>query len=287
MGNFSSRMEAFVHDLKTSWYFRVYLFVWLLLACAAFAGLVTFAARSAFNASVSPALIYITNVSEIQFPSFTIQTNQGDSQNQITNIFCTYPLQAGGGTYTIVNSPPCSGTPSQTCVTVNASAITATPSNNAIYCSVTLTTPNSPNVDKTLVVTFDGSSSLGGVTYVSPNNHAVILLQETIVDVWDDDDDSPAYLWDSDVVYQSTVVNGTFFELTIMINSFDVISFLDTDGFDAWQSAGAIGGFAFLMYIVFHIFIGIVGCVITPDSKFLGIGGATHGGAGTGSYANL
>jgi len=286
MGNFSTRMEAFVHDLKTSWYFRVYLFVWLLLACAAFAGLVTFAARSSYNNSVSPALIYITNVSQIPFPSFTIQTNQGDSQNQIGYTYCWFPQ---GSSNQLVTSPPCSGTPSQTCVTVNASAITATPSNNAIYCSITLNTPNSPNVDKTLVITFDGSSSLGGVTYVQPNNHAVILLQETIVDVWDDDDDSPAYLWDSDVVYQSTVQNGTNFQLTMMINSFDVISFLDSDGFDAWQSAGAIGGFSFLMYVVFHIFMGIVGCVITPDSKFLGIGGSSAGStSGTGSsYSNL
>jgi len=273
-----------VHDLKTSWYFRVYLFVWLLLACAAFASLVTFAARSAFNNSVSPALIYVTNVSQIPFPSFTIQTNQGDSQNQISSIYCYF--QQGSANQPI-GTPPCPGTPSQSCVSVNASAFTATPNNNAMYCSIGLTTPNSPSVDRTLVVTFDGSSSLGGVTYVQPNNHAVILLQETIVDVWDDDDDSPAYLWDSDVVYQSTVQNGTNFQLTMMINSFDVISFLDTDGFDAWQSAAAIGGFSFLMYIVFNIFMGVVGCVITPDSKFLGIGGSSTGAPSGTSYSNL
>jgi len=286
MGNFSTRMEAFVHDLKTSWYFRVYLFVWLLLACAAFSSLVTFAARSAFNNSVSPALIYVTNVSQIAFPSFTVATNQGDTQNQIASIYCWFPQGSGNQP---IATPPCSGAAPQSCVSVNASAFTATPTNNLLYCSIGLTVPNSPTADRTLVLTFDGSSSLGGVTYVQPNNHAVVLLQETIVDVWDDDDDSPAYLWDSDVVYQSTVVNGTNFQLTMMINSFDVVSFLDSDGFDAWQSAGAIGGFSFLMYVVFHIFMGIVGCLITPDSKFLGIGGSSGGGSsasGT-SYSNL
>jgi len=282
MGNFSSRLEAFTHDLKNSWYFRIYLFAWLVLACTAFASLIVFAQRSAAADALSPMVVSVQNMSSLPFPSFTITTNQDELLNKLVYINCYFL----GPNFVPVQTPPCLNAPSQSCVSVNASTVTATPSNNAVYCVINMTAP--VNADKTLVLSFDNGDSFGGVTYIQPNNHAVLLLSEYIVDDSDDDDDSPNIQWNSDLVYESTVVNGSLFNLTLIVNSFQVISFMNSDGFDPWQSAAAIGGFSFLMYILHTIFMGLVACVFAPESKFLGFGSSSGSGtAATGSYSNL
>jgi len=280
MGNFSTRMEAFTSDIKTSWYFRIYLFAWIILACTAFASLIVFAQRSAADGAISPVVVSVANVSSIQFPSFTIRTNQDELQNKLIGVSCYFQ----GTSRQFLETPPCMNVPEQSCVSVKAAVATAVPNYNAIYCSVSMTAPGT--ADKTLVISFDDETSYGGVTYVQPNNHAVLLLEEFVVDDTDDDDDTPNVKWNSDVVYQSTVVNGSNFQLTVLINSFAVISFAKSDGFDPWQSAAAIGGFSFLMYVLQSIFMMLVGCIIAPESKFLGYGN-TPSGSGTSTYTNL
>jgi hypothetical protein len=87
--------------------------------------------------------------------------------------------------------------------------------------------------------------------------------------------------WYSDVSYfqpiQSTPLHGNIWSFKIIFNivTFDVFHYEEMEytdevgSFNGWMAAGAIGGFAYFMYILHTIVMFLLGFFLTNNSKFL------------------
>jgi len=270
MAGFGAKSSLFFDDLKHSWYFRIWVFAWLFCAVITFICLIILGQRATTVQKEQPWRLWIENAQEIAYPSFTIKTNYDEANSTITNVFCEWGSRNQHPV--IVPTSNCAnGEPTTRCVFVGSSGYFASQQENHLDCKINVTAPNSG--DKILLFQIYEQADFGAsITWVSPNDNAVIYLTKTVIESKGKD---PSVIWQHQINYHSSVVEGNFFAVRFSFDTFAVFHWQEDTGFDTWLSVGGIGGFAFFMLIMHTIFMTIVGTCLPNESKFLSSGTAS------------
>jgi len=276
MGNLSAKASALFDDLKHSWYFRIYIFFWVFFAILTFVALIILGERATQVQKNPTWRLWVENPNTLAFPDFQVRTNIDESENSIEGPICGC---AAGSSATYPAITACSGLAMNKCFAVSGSQCTGTLNNNGsptatnnLDCTFNVTGPNSG--DRVILVVFTDEANFGNsVTYVQPQQNAVIGLVKTVVK----GNGVSSNLWGRNLMYQSSVSEGGLFAVRFQYDTFTVFHWVEDSGFDSWLSVGGIGGFAFFMLILHTILMTIVEICIPNESKFL------KGGAGASS----
>jgi hypothetical protein len=260
--NLSSKTTPFFDDLKTSWFFRIYVFTWVFCALLTFIALVVLGQRATVAQKEQAWRLWIENSPSISYPSFIIKTNDDENLNTINNVICRF----GVGHPMLVPTAGCAnGEPNTKCMFVEAESYAASQDSNSLDCSINITAP--PSADRILMIQIYEKASYGAsITWLQPNNNAIILLTKAEIKP---SSGSESIIWGHTVIYHSTVDDGTFFNVKFVFDTFAVFHWQEDSGYDTWMSVGGIGGFAFFMLIIHTIFMAIVTLCIPNESKFL------------------
>jgi len=256
------KFAFFVDDLKTSWYFRVWFSIWFVLAILSFSCLIILGSRSTEAAKHEGWRLWIEHADKIEYPSFCFRTSLDETSNEIGNIYC----QWNG---IILQAVQCEdGTPRARCVQLNMAGDYATKDNNNLVCSFGFNVSADP--DKIIGFEIVKAREFGvAFTWIQPNSNAWILLSKYIIKP---DGEDERVLWGRQLVYHSTVQVGDFFQVSILIDTFRVFHYVESDYYNGWMALGDVGGFAFFMYILHTIVMFTVGVFLENNSKFLNSG---------------
>jgi len=268
MGQISTKFHLAVDDLKTSWYFKIYVVTWLLFAITTLSSLIILGQRATAGQAQPTWSLWIENGGNgLLFPPFSVRIADDENANIIDSVIC----KGAPGYLNLVPTMPCpdgSEYPSK-CVYVQADhANPATQRLNGFDCYFNITAPNNPNADQVLLVQINETTSYGSsTTYIRPNANAWILLSKTGIN--DGTQPSEQFVWHTNLVYRTTVSPGDFFNVHFAYDTLSVFHWYKSIGFDTWLSVGGIGGFAFFMVILHTIVMWLIGLCLPNDSKFL------------------
>jgi len=279
-GEVSLRAKRVLNDLRNSWYFRLWLVFWIVLAIVWFVAM-GFLANRADDASKHKVQEYfIDHASRIEYPRFQLRfpLKDGQSVNQYNTPACVY------GFYKNVTVPstiikcltPHGGSDlsNDFCLVVDGGFFaykgrpyTDPVANNRLTCIVNITGGLIPIAQEDVQVAFEllddpsyGPNS-GASLWISANNAAWVLLTQAYFNGHE--------AWERDLLYHSSAFVPGFWEITAVIDSFRVERYEDKVIYDGWMAAADIGGFiTFLM--IFHVIVMIiVGLFCVNNSQYL------------------
>jgi len=270
-------------DIKHSWYFRIWAFLWLFSAIFTFAVLILLGQRST-QAQLEPTFrFWRENASTIYFPNFHVFLPRHRYQ---TDLACTH----NGRPLTNQNCPARHNgrvIPRTECQSIVANMESAQNkwgdfSQRIIECS--FETMNSTDRNHLVVFELEGShiahygeEAFGGLEF-SSNNNTWILLDKSDVSF----DGRPTMEeWERELVYHSSVWNHDLYRFSVIINRFYVTHVIEGHKFDGWRAIGEIGGFAYFLLLLHALMMIIVGVCLNNDAKIL-VGESSGGG-----YASL
>jgi len=264
-------LEKIAHDLKTSWYFRLWAVLWGICLVVGFVGLIIFSARSSKNAKHEDLSLWNENVSTLYFPRFHFRTGWNENE-KILSITCTH----NGN---ILETGICAlGYPQDmvSCTAVFADRVFATNNVNVpdqdsrVYCQLTTTLNATGNVllawevEGENVVNFGGTSGYASI-WMAPRNNIWVLLEKIILT----SGKSKLDAWHRDLLYHSTVARAGFFNVSTVLDTFRVTHQQSVDEYNGWMSTGNIGGFAFFLLILHGLIVLVSGVFLTNTSTFL------------------
>jgi hypothetical protein len=275
------RAKRIFNDLRSSWYFRLWLLFWVILAIVWFVGM-GFLANRADDASKHKVQQYfVDHHSKIEYPKFQLRfpLKADQSVNEYNNPACTYgfynnitvpsnlikclkPIGGGDDTFDYCLQVDTTGI-----FAVRGEGFTDPVANNRLTCIVNITGGLIPINQEDVLVAFEllndpafGPNS-GASLWIAANNAAWVLLTKATFNGKD--------AWERDLLYHSSRYVPGFWQVTAVIDSFRVERFEDAVIYDGWQAAADIGGFiTFLM--IFHVAVMIiVGLFCVNNSQFL------------------
>lgn len=266
--------KQILDDLKHSWYFRVWAVTWLVCAIVALVAMAYYANRESENREAQGLRLFVTQPDFITFPDFTFSVPD-DATYTITNAVCYCKNDPNR----IMRAQPCPNT------SLNKCSSFVSPVNNVcnvfkgsrldlasnqIRCEVNTTVPPA-NSDNLLSFALQNSATSvmtnnpGSYVYVTPTERAWILLTKSQLTT-----DGNLYdNWARSLSYLTTVTVPGHFVVSLVLNSDQVQKFEGKDWFTGWISAGQLGGFVFLLYLIHKVFMFLVGFIFTNDSVFL------------------
>jgi hypothetical protein len=283
MPHFFDRFSVIVHDLKSSWYFRVWAVLWAICAVFVFVSLIILGARSTEADREQNWTYWRENATQIEFPGFHFRIE--DPTQTITASWCNH----AGVALSLV---ACSyGGSSSNCFKVDTTGIIAINkwgepvSNTQIDCFIN-TTGYGLQDNLMLAWALDPHSGYSSnpyhqVNYIGPDQGAYVFLEKEIVKPMHALDNGDTFLtfWRRRVHYESTVkVNGQYYVSTA-IETFGVGHFEQKDIYNGWMAMGDVGGFAFFLLILHTIVMLGLGVFLANDSKFLLGEHEAHGGS--------
>jgi len=288
MGASQERIQLVILDLKSSNYFRVWALLWLVCFVIWWVGLGIMSHKAEVNAEHNYMRTYVdTNVSQLQYPNFDIRVGgfenpalqiNNNSVCYYGNFFYNYTLQ-------YVPCPASINYFNTSCIyfnTQNNNGVNLIAHNNAsepflterIWCTI-YTTGNVEGLDDQLAYEDQsGDPNIGPNSgpdiWFGPNGASWILLSLFYYDnqpQWERD-----LLYHSDVFGNTTMIGGqqmTVYNVSILMNTFNVVHFNSYDFYNSFLTASDIGGFAFLLIIVHKVTMFLIGFALTNDSRFL------------------
>jgi len=262
--------EAIIHDLKHSWYFRIYALFWLVFALAVLSCLIILGQKSTKDLKEKDIRVWVENATSVAFPQFHFRVGGGENQ-QILSYNCWHSLSP-------IQTQPCSnGSPLRSCFAVNSSLIFA--HNNyvseqledeRIYCNITTINATGDTllafeIEGTNIAVYGGNSYAS--VWVAPNAFAWVMLQKSIYTP----SSGPVLTeWERTLLYHDDEIAGVGqFTIAVIIGSFAVQHWDQIDSYTGWMAAGDIGGFSFLCIIVHTILMILIGICMPNDSIFL------------------
>jgi len=267
IGETPSNLQKIFHDLKQSWYFRIWSLLWIVCALAVCFCFVILSAQSDKSAKQKDRVIWTEYTDSLNFPKFHFRTTGGPSEN-ILSVSCQHGTQN-------VPTGPCAHTSNLTvCVAVSGDQFIATNDRNAsrqdgrISCTVT----TSFGADQSLMLAWslDGTKELhlGGTSFsplwMTPNNNIHILLEKSV-----ETGSSSTDLWHRSMSYHNSTSQNGVFVISTIIDSFRVIHFDEKDTYTGWMGTADIGGFTFFLVILHSLAMLAIGFFMTNDSHFL------------------
>jgi len=209
MGAFIQNAKLIIDDLKSSWYFRLWAFLWLFCAVTVFACLIILGQRTTEDLH-RDVHVYIENATSLTFPRFAIRMEQWerDEGQKITSKVCTHQG-------TLIHVQPCFvgdiGVSMDKCFVVPGDSITI---NNVygelfhgdshIRCSIYTT---GSDYNNSLIIWSDQAPSMFGDVeshdlYVGPSGHVMVVLDQEMIDTHDHGEFA---LWNKRLEYTSDV----------------------------------------------------------------------------------
>jgi len=274
-----------IDDIKTSWYFRIWTAVWIVCAIVAFVALGELS-NSSVQAREKPGWrIWIERKSQNNYPDFVItllphENLTGDAMNAVDCFF--------GPTGVPVPQTTCPGnTPLSVCRVVQGTTFFAKDTDestfypvsynrDAIYCGINLTANNNTVDDRVVAVAIVGENK-PTPEFISPNKVGELRIEQEILD----------FRGGKSEVHYSTQLGwvdnvSPFYTMGVIMrySHLRVLHFEETNYFNGWMGIGAIGGFAFFMYLLHTLFMFFVGICVPNTSKFLN-------GQSDNGYSNL
>jgi len=274
-GNTLHQIGHIIHDIKESWYFRIWGILWLACAIIVASILITLGQSSSQALTEKDVMVWVENApcTVIQFPRFHFHTGW-DSTMQITNLTCfhnTAPVTVGPCPTQYSNGP-------NTCFTVYAdsfstSALTSTViwGDERILCNMT-TTGNSTMLGSLVAFEIEGTDeeSVGSNSYASiwiaPNNMAWVMLEKSIFTYANGGNITD---WDRYLLYHSTQFTQNNYGIEVIIGNFEVWHIDQTDIYNGMMAMGDVGGFAYFMLIIHSILMIFIGLCFLNTSSFL------------------
>jgi len=277
-GETLDRIKAIAHDLAHSWYFRVWAFIWLIMALVVFSGLIILSQNASIQQKNESIQMWIDNSSSINYPRFHLRLDPFGHQVFTTPPPCFY----GNGATAPLITYPCAAwhgqnLPMSVCVAYGSDSIKVTNSGGNFNMSFITCSVNTAGVgfDNNTMLGFglegNNTFSWGGMafhtTYIAPNNMAWVYLEKNTFQM---SRKSQVFdLWTKTLVYHSTQFMPNFYNVSVIMNSFFVRHFEPMDIYNGWMTVGDIGGLGFFAVLLHTIVMIIVGLFLSNTSSFL------------------
>jgi len=295
MANTQTRLALIIQDLKSSNYFRVWALLWACCFVIWWVGLGFMADKAHNNEEHNYQRSYVINKAPtIPFPSFFLRVGSFQQSGPIvidgSTSSCSFGGLFGGAQQPLLlnTCPSFNGTnTAQNCAVVNTqnnNGVSAVASSSGsffnmagITCTIQ-TQNNQPGVINDLLAfqeigSSDGPNG-GAFVWIAPNANAWVLLTLSYYDgqpQWDRE-----LLYHSDIFHPTVNVtqNGnqvveTVYNITVLMNTFQVVYYESYDFYSSFLTASDIGGFAFLLIIIHKVVMLAVGFVLENNSQFL------------------
>jgi len=269
------RIHQIIDDLRESWYFRVWAFVWLLLALVVFSGLIILSQESNRAKQENDIVLWVQNETQINFPRFHVRLDhRGNEVFQPGYPICTF----GNQTINTAQCQPWFGfqPPQNQCVALETDKITAfndwKRGDQRIQCEA-ITDGEGYNGNMMMAFEFEGQHvySFGALAYAStwfaPNDMAWILLQKNMLQQTKNHPN--VQLWESNLLYHSTVSQPNVYNFTTIMSSFLVRYYQPRNTYNGWMAVGSIGGVGFFMVCLHTLFMILIGFILANTSSFL------------------
>jgi hypothetical protein len=268
------KFGALLDDLRTSWYFRIYAFLWFVCAVVAFAGLIIFGSKSTSETNNKLWKTYVTFPESINFPSFRIRI-ESDENQRLSSVTCRH----SGVLLTTSDCGEVYGNKTwwdrTKCQKINADKIRVPKklvkySDAWIQCEIN-TTIAINDANSLLAWELTGKAKPEGANayasmWFQPNENAWILLRK---DVSVDIKGKETQLWDRALVYHSTVAKAGHYKLTTIISDFRVNHYKEEIAYDGWMAMGDFGGFIIFLVVLHTITMLVFGIFLEYDGRFL------------------
>eukprot|EP01119_Soliformovum_irregulare_P002737 TRINITY_DN1299_c0_g1_i1.p1 TRINITY_DN1299_c0_g1~~TRINITY_DN1299_c0_g1_i1.p1 ORF type:complete len:282 (-),score=46.19 TRINITY_DN1299_c0_g1_i1:60-905(-) len=256
-------------DLHHSWYFRLWVVFWIVLAVVSVVAFIEFAARSGEAGRDKNWELYIDSPSELQFPEFTIRPV--DTTMLIQSYGCWHkgaPLKSracGAGGLT------------STCVAFDTSGVVHQASqasnfdDSTISCNFT-TSPTTPTINQMLVWDVDAAmfTNFPSQFFAARNfPGAMVNLVATSIEPYGL---SSYFTWKPSIEYLSNSATPGIYNLVIRIDAPFIEHYRERDVYNGWQALGDFGGFVFWCVILHIITMALLGFAFSNTSTFLGRG---------------
>jgi len=263
-----------IEDLKSSWYFRMWLLFWIPCGLLAFICLIILGNISRKNQHHEDTKIWWENASMIDYPQFHFRLPE--SSGSIGAVNCAFD---GGNS---LDTQPCEswegyspGDISQ-CVAVKTAGCAVTnnfkdrPWQETIQCNVTAFSPiNASLLLAWEIEDYNTNANVGGNSYASiwiaPTTNAHIQLSKSITTF----DHKPFNLWFRQLVYHSTVHQFGTYSVQIEMPGMGVFHYDKMNMYNPWRAVGDIGGFAFFVFLLHVAVMIIFGVCLTNNSTYL------------------
>jgi len=273
MGETENKLRALIHDVKHSWYFRVWGLLWIVCAVVVFAAFIILSKQSAQTFKEKDVQFWVENATQIYFPRFHFRTQGGNET--IANLNCMWNSQ-------VLAPKECPNTQFNTnmsfCQTIYGDSVYGNISNggnyslNRIYCNLT-TTNNTMGWGNNTMITWEIETEDTTVQFnpfnplfIAPNSFAWIMLEKS---VYTSNSGVSTTLWSKDLLYHSTLVTPGQYNTVIIIGSYYVWHIEQANLYSGMMSTGEVGGFAFFTVILHSIVMLIVGMCMENNSSFL------------------
>jgi len=271
MGQVSSNFRLIIDDIKHSWYFRVWSFLWIFSVVFTFAVLILLGQTST-RAQMEPTFsFWRENVSTINFPrfrffspNFTIEAEvQCNHNGKVLNTVACTPRHDGRQI------------PMSHCQAVESEGEIAENKHGAFRERVISCVLNTFNTsDRNYLISFElegthiahyGANSHFNL-WIGPNNNTWVLLDKSYITY----QGRPTLEeWERELVYHSTVWHHGKYVVSVIINRFFVTHGEQGLKYDPWRALGEIGGFAYFLLLLHGLMMMFVGICFNNDAKIL------------------
>lgn len=296
----ANSIALIIDDLKHSWYFRIWMLLWIGAAIAGFGALIFFGNYATNMQHEQTIRDYTVEKSTQTFPDFEFRLHWNQTSDYIiSGATCKIGLISTrfqwSNVFMTLATEPCAANqqfgPGE-CHLIKGSNIKVTNTSQGIYCNVTLAAkPGKPELNDTtrqLGLSIpkerwhEGYVSwvTGGHELVATNLKKHIFNTKGGEIIFDKTTNVYTHWRDN---FQGPNQNQFFWFIRFSdLNELHTIS--DEDTYPRMFSAADIGGFGFLVYCPHKIIMFFVGLIFTNNSAFLNGSGSTSERV---SYANL
>jgi len=271
-----NKVSHFIEDIKTSWYFRVWLLLWVVCAAVSIACLALMSKRKEGQDSKSFQVGNYETVNSMPFPTFHLRFGEapGTWKGQSINCNINGEPVAIQLCYNQTSFANCFAVDGPSVVANNSAAnplsrfLDCTATADIAYSGVELS-------DNLVAWEIDGPPS-GQEEYYGGNSYAGIWIQPaTLAWVMLTPVEFNGHLeWERVLLYHGFFNNSNQFsavyQVSTLINSFTYWKYRDHNFFDGWMDTATTGGFVFFTLILHTIVLFFVGFLLnSQSSKFL------------------
>jgi len=281
-GETIEKAKQIVHDIGNSWYFRVWALFWVVSAVIMFASLIVLSREATQAQREQDIAVWFQNASSIQYPRFHFRLDhRGNETFQVDQCSCFFgtnqlslaTCQSHGGFQPAQNQ----------CIAWNSDSFTALNDNSImdedsrIYCEI-LTSGSGMHGNEMMTFELEGEHTFGigallSSVFLAPCDNTWIMLQKSVLQ--SSSSSQQIELWETDLLYHSTLNQTDFYNVTVIMGSYWVRNFNPRDSYNGWMTIGDIGGVGYFMVIIHTLVMIVVGLFLSNTSTFLG-GGEHH-----------
>jgi len=269
------KIKQIFHDLSQSWYFRVWLLLWIISAIIVFSALVILSKTSATDQQQQDIAMWLTNASSIRYPRFHFRLDHRGEE-----IFTDYSCSFGTQSLTPAvcqGFPGMQPPPMNQCIAWNSDSFTAMndlsimDADSRIYCEIS-TSGTGQQGNEMMSFGLEGQNVFGPAglllsTFFAPCDSTWLMLQKSTLQPTQGS--QTLEFWNTDLLYHSTLNQTNLYNVTVIMGSYYVFNFQPRNSYNGWMTVGDIGGVSYFMVIIHTLVMVIIGLFLSNTSTFL------------------